>query len=277
MQRNSGGAVEPLKIAFIGAGRLATNLAPALQAAGCELLEVWSRTRESASELAARLKCHAAWGHVGEATTEADVYIISVSDAALQEVVGALHKGREGALFAHTAGSMPLGLFAEAGHERGGVFYPMQTFSKQRAVDFSRLHFFIEATTTEDLRLLAQLASGLTAEEHIHEAGSAERRRLHLAAVFACNFANRCFALADDILQEAGLPFDAMLPLIQETVEKLNTLSPEDAQTGPAVRHDSNVIGMQRAMLLQRPDLLAVYDTLTRSIQQPHSTPKQDK
>jgi len=256
-----------MKIAFIGAGRLATNLAPALQAAGCQVVEVWSRTRQSAELLASRLGCKATWGRVGEATAEADLYIICVRDAVLQETLRELHVGRESALFAHTAGSMSLQLISEAGHQRGAVFYPMQTFSKERAVDFSRVHFFLEANRQADLRLLSELASRLTASDHIHETGSSERRRLHLAAVFACNFANHCFALADDVLQAADLPFEAMLPLIEETVQKLHSLPPRAAQTGPAVRRDENVIGMQRAMLLDQPDLLAVYDTLTRSIQ----------
>lgn len=256
-----------MKVAFIGAGRLATNLAPALQTAGCQLVEVWSRTRQSAELLASRLGCKATWGRVGEATSEADLYLVCVRDAALQETLRELHVGRETALFAHTAGSMSLQVISETGHQRGAVFYPMQTFSKERAVDFSRVHFFLEANQPEDLQLLSDLASRLTAPEHIHATGSSERRRLHLAAVFACNFANHCFALADDVLQAADLPFDAMLPLIEETVEKLHSLPPRAAQTGPAVRRDENVIGMQRAMLLDNPDLLAVYDTLTRSIQ----------
>lgn len=257
-----------MRIAFIGAGRLATNLAPALQDAGCELVEVWSKTRTSAEALAARLGCIARWGRVGDATRNADLYILSVRDAVLADVIRELHEGRERALYAHTAGSMSLSLFAEAGHERGAVFYPMQTFSKERTVDFSRVHFFLEASKAADLQALKQLAARVTASENIHEATSAERRQLHLAAVFACNFANHCFALSDEVLRAADIPFDAMLPLIEETVQKLHDLPPREAQTGPAVRRDENVIGMQRSMLLQRPDLLQVYDTMTRSIQE---------
>lgn len=257
-----------MRIAFIGAGRLATNLAPALQTAGCELVEVWSKTRASAEALAQRVGCRASWGRVGDATRDADLYIICVRDAVLPEVIRELHDGREQALFAHTAGSMPLSLFAEAGHSRGAVFYPMQTFSKERSVDFTRLHVFLETALRDDLHALSNLATRLTVSGHVHETSSAERRQLHLAAVFACNFANHCFALSDEVLRAADIPFDAMLPLIEETVQKLHDLPPREAQTGPAVRRDENVIGLQRAMLLQRPDLLAVYDTLTRSIQE---------
>lgn len=257
-----------MKIAFIGAGRLATNLAPALKEAGCEVVEVWSKTQASAEALAARIGCKARWGRVEQATREADLYLVSVKDSVLADVIRELHTGREQALFAHTAGSMPLSLFAEAGHTRGAVFYPMQTFSKERMVAFSRVHIFLEATFRDDLDVLSSLASRIVVSANVHKVSSAERRRLHLAAVFACNFANHCFALADEVLREADIPFDAMLPLIEETVQKLHELPPVEAQTGPAIRRDENVIGMQRAMLLQRPDLLAVYDILTRSIQE---------
>ena len=231
------------------------------------MVEVWSKTQASAEALAARVGCKASWGRVDAATREAELYFISVKDSVLTEVVRALHVGREQALFAHTAGSMPLSLFRDAGHERGAVFYPMQTFSKERQVDFSRVHVFLETNVHDDEHVLSCLASRIFVPEHVHFASSAERRRLHLAAVFACNFANHCFALSDEILRVADLPFDAMLPLIEETVHKLHELPPVTAQTGPAIRHDENVIGMQRAMLLDRPDLLAVYDTLTSSIQ----------
>jgi len=254
-------------IAFIGAGRLATNLAPALQEAGCEVVEVWSKTQASAEALATRIGCKASWGRVEQVTSKADLYLLSVKDSVLPEVIRSLHAGRERALFAHTAGSMPLSLFAEAGHGRGAVFYPMQTFSKERAVDFSHVHFFLEASAPEDLDLLRQVALRLTPKGNVHNTSSAERRRLHLAAVFACNFANHCFALSDEVLREAKIPFDAMLPLIEETVQKLHELPPCEAQTGPAIRRDENVIGMQRAMLLDKPDLLAVYDLMTRNIQ----------
>ena len=257
-----------MKIAFIGAGRLATNLAPALKRAGVEIVEVWSKTQASAQALASLVGCKACWGRVGNATTEADLYLLSVKDSVLKDVISELHAGREHALFAHTAGSLPLSLFAEAGHPRGAVFYPMQTFSKERSVDFARVHFFVEACEPMDCQLLLALARSLTSASNVHETSSAERRRLHLAAVFACNFANHCFALSDDVLRAAGLPFDAMLPLIEETVLKLRELPPAQAQTGPAIRRDENVIGMQRAMLLNQPRLLAVYDTMTRSIQE---------
>jgi len=247
---------------------VATNLAPALKEAGVEIVEVWSKSRASAEALSAVVGCPAVWGSLERVTCEADVYIISVRDAYLNDVIRQLHNGREHALMAHTAGSLPLSLFSEAGHERGGVFYPMQTFSKERRVDFTSVHFFVEAAQQADLEVLTELAVGLTHDEQlVHHSTSAMRRHLHLAAVFACNFVNHCCTLSDALLAESGLDFSVMLPLLDETVAKLHELPPAEAQTGPAVRRDANVMGMQRAMLADKPELQEIYTLLSKSIQ----------
>ena len=248
---------------------MAWNLAPALNQNGAEVIEVWSKSRASAEALAKQIGCHFTWGSLEVVTCEADLYLIAVKDAVLTDVIRGLHAGREQALMAHTAGSMPLSLFAEADHERGGVLYPMQTFSKEREVDFTRVHFFIEAKEENDEELLSDLAIALTGnEDFVHHSTSAMRRRLHLAAVFACNFTNHCCTLADEVLAEAGLDFSVLLPLVDETIAKLHELPPAKAQTGPAVRRDENVMGVQRAMLSHRPDLQEIYSLLSKSIQQ---------
>lgn len=256
-----------MRVVFIGAGRVATHLAPAMQRGGAEVMEVWSRTQASAERLAGRLRCKAVWDRLDAVTTDADLYALCVKDSVLAEVICQLHVGREQALFVHTAGSMPLGLFADAGHARGGVFYPMQTFSLDREVDFARIHFFLETASEADYPLLAQMAERLAPPANIHPSTSALRRRLHLAAVFACNFANHCCTLAGDLLAEAGLDFGILLPLVDETVAKLHQLPPREAQTGPAARGDENVMGVHRAMLADRPDMQRLYTLLSKSIQ----------
>lgn len=257
-----------MRIAIIGAGRVATNLAPALQEGGAEVVEVWSRSRASAEALARRLCCRYSCGDLDDVTRDADLYIIAVTDSALPGIVSRLHVGREQALMVHTAGSMPMSVFADAGHERAGVFYPMQTFSKERAVDFTKVHFFVEAVMPGDISLLMELALSLTRNgDFVHLSDAPLRRRLHLAAVFACNFLNHCCTLSADILAEEGLDFSVMLPLVDETVAKLHELTPREAQTGPAVRHDANVTGLQRAMLTSRPELQQIYTIMTNSIQ----------
>ena len=257
-----------MKVAMIGAGRVAWHVGLALQWSGAEVVEVWSKSRTAAEALAQRIGCRYTWGTLDVATCEADLYVIAVKDAVLADVIRQLHHGRERALFAHTAGSMPLSLFGDAGHSRGGVFYPMQTFSKEREVDFTKVHFFIEASQEEDANVLTDLANALTEDESfVHPSTSASRRQLHLAAVFACNFVNHCCTLADDLLADAGLDFKVLLPLLDETVAKLHELPPLEAQTGPAVRCDENVMGVHRSMLIDKPALQELYMLLSRSIQ----------
>ena len=147
---------------------------------------------------------------------------------------------------------------------RYGVFYPMQTFSKETIVPFTDIPIFLEADSAETLDVLNELARTLSS--HVYHLSTDDRRYLHLAAVFACNFANHCMALSADVLGRIGIPFDVMLPLIDQTVRKLHTMSPVDAQTGPAVRHDNNVIIGQHHLLDDNPKMQNVYDLLTNSI-----------
>ena len=233
-----------MKTVLIGRGRLATNLERALLSVGHEVMSINSRTLEALP-------------------LEADVFIIAVKDAVLPDVIRAATKGREDQIFVHTAGSMPLSLFA--GYTRCyGVFYPMQTFSKERSVSFTDIPIFLEANDKRSLLVLRSLAESIS--HSVYELNSEERKYLHLAAVFACNFANHCYALAAQLLEQHGLPFDVMLPLIDETARKVHDLHPRDAQTGPAVRYDENVINMQRQLLADHPVMQEVYELLSRSI-----------
>ena len=229
-----------MRVVLIGRGRLATNLLPALQQAGHEVSSINSRTLENLPE-------------------EADVFIIAVKDSALQEVICRATKGREQQLFVHTAGSMPMSLF-EGYTNRFGVFYPMQTFSKERLVSFANIPVFIEG----DNAVLRPLAESIT--HSVYELSSADRKYLHLSAVFACNFVNHCYALSAELLEKHGIPFSVMLPLIDETARKVHQLHPLEAQTGPAVRYDENVIRMQSSMLADSPLLQEIYNLLSVSI-----------
>ena len=266
-----------LKIVMIGAGRVATNLARAFVSQGLNVAEVWSRTKQSAEALVEQLRelgsdssasCNALWGSVDQVCRDADLYVVSVKDAVLSEVVQLLHVSRENALMVHTAGSLSTSAFFDVGHVRCGVFYPLQTFSKERMVDFTKVHFFVEAAHKNDEALLNDLAFSLTRNIGlVHSSTPSLRRHIHLASVFACNFLNHCCTLSTDILESAGLDFSALLPLVDETVAKLHELSPREAQTGPAVRRDDNVIGFHMAMLAGRPDLQKIYSLMTKSIQ----------
>jgi predicted short-subunit dehydrogenase-like oxidoreductase (DUF2520 family) len=198
-----------------------------------------------------------------ELPLDADVYIIAVKDSALQDVIrqltNLLKTKNDAPLIVHTAGSMPLSVF-EGYAENGGVFYPMQTFSMEREVDFREIPLFIEG---KDKRI-RELAESIS--EHVYELSSDDRKYLHLAAVFACNFTNHCYTLAAEVLEKKGLPFDVMLPLVDETARKVHELHPHEAQTGPAVRGDENVMNAQAALLDGRNK--EIYELLSKSIQE---------
>lgn len=234
-----------MRIVLIGRGRLATNLEHALLQAGHDVVSINSRTLESLP-------------------LEADVFVVAVKDAALTDVLRAATKGREDQLFVHTAGSMPMNLFAGL-TAHYGVFYPMQTFSKERLVDFNEISVFLETNDAASMERLKMLAATLT--PHVYELDSEDRKHLHLAAVFACNFVNHCYALSAEVLKAKGLPFSVMLPLVDETAQKVHELSPKDAQTGPAVRGDQNVMQMQAGMLADIPAVKQIYEALSNDIQ----------
>lgn len=245
---------------MIGAGNLASHLAPALQNAGHEIVAVYSRTRLSAEGLAGKMGVPAIVNL--EQMPKADVYVFSVRDDVLQTLVDHWCPQHPEALFLHTAGSVPLSVFERVA-QRYGVIYPMQTFSKAREVDFQRIPCFIEGSSPEVLSEIQSLARQISSQVII--LNSEKRRMLHLAAVFACNFVNHCYAEAARLVEEAGIPFAAMLPLIDETASKVHELQPVQAQTGPAVRYDCQV--MQRQMqLLEDSGAKQIYQAMSEQI-----------
>ncbi len=251
-----------MKIVFIGAGNLATNLAKALFKAGNDIIQVYSRTETSARMLAEKVDAEALTD-VDRIVDNADLYVLSVKDSVLAELIEKLGAARKSGLFVHTAGSISVDVF-NGRTKRYGVLYPMQSFSKQKEVDFRHIPFFVEANNDEDCNMLHALASSLS--DRVYDLGSEARKHLHLAAVFACNFANHCYELSAEVLDKYNIPFSVMLQLIDETSRKVHTVSPIDAQTGPAVRYDENVIGMQRELLAGNPRIQKIYDMMSSSI-----------
>ena len=165
-------------------------------------------------------------------------------------------------MWIHTAGSMPMSVF-EGYAGRFGVLYPLQTCSKGRNVNFEVIPFFIEANTEKDADYLKNITSALS--ENVRFMSSEKRRSLHLAAVFACNFTNHIYTLSYKLLENESIPAEVLLPLIDETVAKIHSMSPAAAQTGPAIRYDENVINKHLAML-DDPDMKAIYQLLSQSI-----------
>lgn len=271
-----------MKIVLIGAGNLATHLGKALHAAGHDMVQVFSRTMQSAETLASLLDAEPLTD-IAQVRDDADVYIFSVKDSALVQLVAqlcrheadglvedgavnALRKAKKGEherVFLHTAGSMPMSVFKGMALHYG-VLYPMQTFSKQREVDFSIIPCFVEANDEFAQKQIEGLAREISGR--VYQLSSEDRKYLHLSAVFACNFANHCYAISQELLEEHGIPFDVMLPLINETAAKVHEMKPKDAQTGPAVRYDENVIDKQSKLLENHPHFKKVYDSMSKSI-----------
>ena len=255
-------SVQDTSIVFIGAGNLATNLAKAMYRNGFRIEQIYSRTKESAKALADLVEAEYTT-ELAEVAMDAQLYIVALKDTALVELLPQIAAGKERSLLVHTAGSIPMGIW-EGMTQRYGVFYPMQTFSKQREVDFREIPFFIESNSPEDTMLLKAIASVLS--EKVYEATSEQRKSLHLAAVFTCNFTNHMYALSAELLKKYNLPFDVMLPLIEETARKVHVLEPKLAQTGPAIRYDENVISGHLKMLADEPEVQQLYQSISESI-----------
>ena len=216
-----------MNIVIIGRGNVATNLDYAFRKKGvvCQMVS----SREGLDSLPA-----------------ANVYIYAVKDDALAAVVAQV-KGKERAMHLHTSGTMPISVFGDD-KPHAGIFYPFQTFSKARVIeDFSTVPVFFEARGIDDISAVYSLA--LTITSHVYETTQHDRERLHVAGIYACNFANLMYTMAAELLQNTHIPFSALLPLIDETAAKIHTLAPRDAQTGPARRGDENVMAHHLALL----------------------------
>ena len=234
-----------MNIAIIGKGRVATHLARALFSAGHEVTMCGGRHRTQL------------------VPAEAEVVILSVKDSAISQVAQTLADCK--ALVLHTSGSVPMDAIPSVRH---GVFYPLQTFSLDRNVDFRKIPLFLEARTEEDMALLAQLASDIS-DTHMPMDGE-RRKTLHLAAVLCCNFVNHLYSISHDILAEQQIPFSTLFPLMEETLDKVRALSPREAQTGPAVRWDENVMQSHLSMLAN-PIHREIYSILSESIHLSHT------
>ena len=234
-----------MRIVIIGSGNLATQLSLALHDAGQDIVQVFSRTADHAKCLADKLGCTYT-SDINAISPDADIYIISVKDDAIAEVAQAVGQSSPNALILHTAGSVAMSVLGSCA-SRYGVLYPMQTFSKTRRVDFREIPCFIEASddkSLDELRLLAESIS-----DHVVDCDSGKRKKMHLAAVLACNLTNHCYRLAERVLESEQIDFRLFLPLIAETAKKVTIMSPKDAQTGPMVRYDQSVMQMQMSML----------------------------
>lgn len=249
--------METTKINIIGRGNVATHLWKAFQA----VPDVY----------AVIINPHTLEG----LDKDADVTIISVSDNAINDVLSKLPP--TSSIIAHTSGSTPIGILSGR-QESTGVFYPFQTFSKDKELDYDTIPFFIEASDPQAEETLLNLASRIS--KKIYRADSKKRKAMHVAGVFACNFANHLWSIADDILRANGMNFEVLRPLLQETLRKTETMSPFDGQTGPAVRSDSKTINSHLEFLDEQnseQDVKEIYKLLSASIAESHSDSRHNK
>ena len=257
--------MKPSRIALFGAGNLAVNLAKALTLAGYRFTQVYSQTTESATWLANRLNASAIT-NPADFDHSADVIIFALNDSALPHIIEQIEF--TGQLALHTSGSVPLEVFkGKADHY--GVLYPLQTFSKSRAVKFQEVPLFIEASSSKDLANLKMLAESLATKVYL--ADSAQRRQLHLSAVFANNFVNHFYSLASEMIKKSGFTYDVLKPIILETALKaIESDNPSTVQTGPAVRLNKEIVEKHLEMLASKPDLQNLYTFATNSIVKLH-------
>lgn len=258
-----------MKIVIIGSGNLATQLALALNDAGRDIVQVFSRTEEHARLLADKIGCGYT-SHMEAICKDADIYILSVKDDAISQVAATVCQQNTSALFIHTAGSVPMSIFSPFANCYG-VLYPMQTFSKNRRIDFRPIPCFIEASDTQSLAAIRSIAKSVS--NNVVEVNSERRKKLHLAAVLACNLTNHCYRLAERVLEEEQIDFHLFLPLIEETARKVQHLSPREAQTGPMIRYDTSVMDMQLNLLTDERTR-QIYRLMAESIYE-DSKPKQ--
>ena len=259
-----------MKAVIIGSGNVATHLALAFQKKGIIISQVYSRTLANAELLAKKLNTSFTT-HTSGIDRNADIYIYALKDSSFLNLLKRFDLPK--AIHVHTSGSIPMKDFYGYA-ERYGVLYPLQTFSINKEIDFSNVPICIEAHSERLENELIQLANLLTTKTYILT--SEQRRKVHLAAVFACNFTNYMYDIAHDIVLGAGIEFDILKPLIMETADKINTLSPREAQTGPAIRYDENIINKHLMMLDNRKNWKAIYKRLTKNIHNRHARKKNE-
>jgi predicted short-subunit dehydrogenase-like oxidoreductase (DUF2520 family) len=247
-------------ISFAGAGKVATALCRKMYETGIKVDLIVSLSEENGRALAG--SCEASWSPVLNYPSSTDIIIVAVPDHNLRSVLEKINC-QAGTLVAHTAGSIGLDVFPE--HLSGkGVFYPLQTFSGERKVDFSDLPFLLESSDIRSSAILEELTGAIGGKTYF--VSTEQRIMLHLAAVFICNFTNHMLTGGKMIAEKTTVPFEIFYPLLQETVAKAMDLGPEKSQTGPALRNDQNTIERHMELLSFSPEWKKIYNEITKSI-----------
>lgn len=247
-----------IKTVLLGAGNVGTHLCKVMQNKdGIQLIQWYGRSFTTIESSAFGVPLTQNLNEIADA----DLYLISVSDSAIPEVSKALENKK--GLVAHTAGSIAMNVLNA--HQNHGVFYPLQTFSKNKSVDFNLIPLCLEANTENNLALLQKAAQSLGGPVHCID--SSQRKALHVAAVFVNNFTNHLYHLGEVLCKEHGVPFSVLQPLIAETADKIKHLPPSEAQTGPALRGDQQIVN-DHLHYLTKENHKKLYQLISASIQQ---------
>lgn len=251
------------KIALIGAGSVAWQLAPALEDAGHEITEVYSRDLAKAIEVTERVYSAEAKDDLDFSESKAQIFILAVKDSAILEVADAVILP-EGSILVHTSGTMPLDILGYSSASFTGIFYPLQSFTKGKTIEMDEVPFLLEAEDEETLQKLKKLAKSLS--PLVYTVRSKDRKAVHIAAVFASNFSNHMIRIAEEIMRRQGLDFEMLKPLIVETISKSLQLGAKKAQTGPAVREDYETLEEHFRFLNYNEQIAEIYRLISQDI-----------
>lgn len=249
-----------MRISIIGSGNVASHMAAAFKNAGHKIIQVYSPNYPNAALLAYHVGA-AAIDNLADIIAETDVFVIAVKDDAIDVIAKQLAMHQK--LIVHTSGATDLQTILQF-NSASGVFYPLQTFSKTKEVDFWQVPLCIEGATDAITKQLEQL--GQTISNNVQLVNSAQRKILHLAAVFACNFPNNLYAIAQQLLLQHDLDFSLLRPLILETAQKVQQSIPTQVQTGPAIRNDEKTMAVHLNLLSAEPQFQQLYEALSQSI-----------
>ncbi|MDQ2656599.1 MAG: DUF2520 domain-containing protein [Bacteroidota bacterium] len=252
-----------MNVSFIGSGNLAWHLAPAFDNTDFQVREVYSRNARNAEKLVDRLYHARVQSTLDFSSSSSRIFVIAVSDDAIDDIVGEIVLPDDSILL-HTSGSQPLNVLAYAATSSTGVFYPLQTFSKHKKVDFNEVPVFVESEDSATEQVMLQMARAISRK--VHRISSEQRLTLHLAAVFASNFTNHMLTISRDILQTRKLEFEWLKPLIAEQINKSLTVGPEEAQTGPARRGDLEVLDRHVSLLSNDDAVAGIYRAVSQHI-----------
>lgn len=249
-----------MKVSFIGSGNVATHLAKACVDNGISVNEICSNNFENAKLLAEICNANAL-NSISKLNDDIDLLIVSINDNSLSEIATSIEKFK--CPVVHTSGSTSIDII-KSSHHFYGVLYPLQTFSKSKIVNIKEVPFFIEGSSVELISRIETLVSKWGAKTQL--ANSEQRLNLHIAAVFACNFSNHMYSIAEELMRKHQLDFNLLKPLILETAHKIEKLSPNEAQTGPAKRMDTQTIKKHLASLTSEKRLFELYKSISEDI-----------